>query len=148
MQNGIIVYEEIIQMTKTLSVNKAHDEIKKWGSAEAPARQLNFQGNTGKNNMLEGSLQFKVNISPNGNYFWLKARVLISMGQDSMKVLIKDFYEKPVEKGVSNDFSKIEYRWWDFRKGKPWSPEDEALFSGLDLNCRQLMKSLQQWINR
>jgi hypothetical protein len=46
--------------------------------------------------------------------------------------------------GVTNDYSKIEYRWWDFRKGKPWNPEDEALFKGLDQHSLLLMASLEK----
>ncbi len=49
--------------------------------------------------------------------------------------------------GVTNDYSKIEYRWRDFRKGKPWNPEDEALFKGLDQQTLLLMTSLEKNIS-
>ncbi|MET2957039.1 hypothetical protein ABXV17_26765, partial [Vibrio harveyi] len=42
------------------------------------------------------------------------------------------YYERPAEKGISNEFSKVEYRWWDYRNGHPWSPADGRIFAGLD----------------
>ncbi|MBS1660389.1 MAG: ThuA domain-containing protein, partial [Bacteroidetes bacterium] len=49
---------------------------------------------------------------------------------------LNNFFEKPLKPGTTNDWSKIEYRWFDFRRGHPWSPEDSILFSELDRNAR------------
>jgi type 1 glutamine amidotransferase len=42
------------------------------------------------------------------------------------------YYEKPVNIGTTGEYSKIEYRWWDFRQGHPWHAGDQPLFTGLD----------------
>ncbi len=49
---------------------------------------------------------------------------------------LTNFFEKPVKPGITNDWSKIEYRWWDYRRGHPWSPEDSILFTNLDRKAR------------
>ncbi len=51
----------------------------------------------------------------------------------------------PLKKEPTNDYSKIEYRWWDFRQGKPWSTGDRALFTGLHSATRALMDSVYTW---
>ena len=49
--------------------------------------------------------------------------------------------------GVTNDYSKIEYRWWDFRKGKPWNKEDEALFKGINYQTLSVIDSFKKSVN-
>jgi len=66
-------------------------------------------------------------------YYWVRFDWIatVTPGHYSMQTL--HYYEKPIGPGVTNAYSKIEYRWWDFRHGHPWSAGDRRLFDGLTL---------------
>lgn len=71
----------------------------------------------------------------------------IKVYNDGYTFTANSFYEKPIESGISNEYSKIEYRWWDYRQGKPWSAEDETLFKGIASDETALMASLENQMN-
>ena len=77
-------------------------------------------------------------------FYWVKFAVDIFVTDKGYLFQAHDFYEKPTEKGVTNDYSKVEYRWRDFVKGKPWSPGDRRLFEGLNQRMAELMASLEK----
>jgi hypothetical protein len=83
-----------------------------------------------------------------GHYYWLKPEITILLTDSGYIFEAYNYYEKPVIPGATNDYSKIEYRWWDFRKGKPWNPEDEALFKGLEQHTLLLMASWEKEMAR
>jgi type 1 glutamine amidotransferase len=57
------------------------------------------------------------------------------------------YYEKPINIGTTSEFTKIEYRWWDFQQGKPWHRDDKRLFLGLDSAMTVVMDSIYQRVN-
>ena len=75
------------------------------------------------------------------NSYKLKFDIAITVGDSGYRFRAWNFYEKSTEKGISHEYSKIEYRWWDFRQGHPWSSEDRTLFTRLDSTMRALMDS-------
>ncbi len=113
-------------------------------------------GNTGGNLItadattgeITGTGNFKVRTSQTGNYYWLRFQVHISLSDTGYTFRAYNVYEKPVEKGISNEFSKLEYRWWDFRQGHPWSGEDSVLFRRMDSTMNLLMITLQNKIGK
>jgi hypothetical protein len=74
----------------------------------------------------------------------IKFNFAITITDSNYSFRAYNYYERPIEKGVTNEYSKIEYRWWDFRQGKPWSSEDLALFKGLNARTLSLMASLEK----
>ncbi|MDR3711887.1 MAG: hypothetical protein P4L51_03660 [Puia sp.] len=66
------------------------------------------------------------------NYYYITVTMKVVIQNGGYTLQVYDFYEKPIQKGITNDYSKIEYRWWDFRQGKPWFNTDKALFTGLN----------------
>lgn len=145
MQNGIISYYRSFE-AKSNSLDANMRSFHKWISSLGSEYQVTFSQKDEARKAFAGNVLFRVDIPKTGNYFWLKARILINADYDSTKILVRDFYEKPIEKGVTNDYSKIEYRWWDFRNAKPWSSEDETLFKGLDEETRKLLDSFSKWM--
>lgn len=97
---------------------------------------------------IQGTGIFKVPVNANGNYYWLRPAITIVTTEDSCTIQAVDFYEKPVEKGITNDYSKIEYRWWDFRNHHPWSQEDYPLFRGLDEGAHNILVSAQAAVEK
>ncbi|WP_419701338.1 DUF4468 domain-containing protein [Mucilaginibacter sp. NFX135] len=92
---------------------------------------------------INGFGLFKVVTSDSGNYYWLKFNVSITVTDTGYIYRTYNYYEKPIEKGITNEYSKIEYRWWDYRQGHPWSAEDKRLFTGLNNNSRTLLTSFK-----
>jgi len=87
---------------------------------------------------------FNVITDDTGRYYWLKFDADITITGRKCVIRAYNFYEKPIGPGITNDYSKIEYRWWDFRLGKPWSAEDRRLFEGLDRQTREWMDSVEK----
>lgn len=87
----------------------------------------------------EGTGNFKVMTGNGGNYYWIRFHYTLRFTDSGYAYKTTDYYEKPIEKGITNDYSKIEYRWWDFRQGHPWSSEDEALFRGIGRGTDSVM---------
>jgi hypothetical protein len=57
------------------------------------------------------------------------------------------FYERRGSPGPPNEYSKIEYRWWDFRLGHPWGPGDSTLFTGLEQAMPGIMDEIYRQVN-
>jgi uncharacterized protein len=91
---------------------------------------------------MAGTDSFKVMTGNGANYFRIRFHYLIRATDSGYTYQTTDYYEKPIEKGITNDYSKIEYRWWDFRQGHPWSSEDEPLFRGIVAGTNSFIKSL------
>jgi hypothetical protein len=147
MQNGIISYVRSFRLAGNYSPDAGFLSLQKWISGLSSEFQVKILQRNEISKAITGTVLFRVDVPETGNYFWLKARILVDVDHDSTRILVRDFYEKPIEKGVTNDYSKIEYRWWDFRNARPWSLEDEALFQGLDQKTRKLLDSFSHWVN-
>jgi len=143
MKNGIVFYEKEYTVPKA-STEELYDKAYNWFTKTFGSAENKIKISDRKNGKLVAEGAFKIVVNENGNYYWLKPVIDIKTNNSGYTFEAYSFYEKPVEKGITNDYSKIEYRWWDFRKGKPWSSEDKKLFEGLDQNTISLMTSLEQ----
>lgn len=96
-----------------------------------PSVDHNLHLDFADSNHLAGSDVIKVGA------FFVRFRFDVTVREGSY-VLHTDHYE---ERPAFGDYSKIEYRWWDFRSGHPWSAADSGLFAGLDRDTRALWTS-------
>ena len=145
MKKGKIAYEQ--SYTTSKSRNEVFDLAAKWFTQTFPDEPQQLYSADKKSGQITGVGMFKVIISGTGNYYWLKFDVIISVSDGNYAITITNYFEKPIEKGISNEYSKISYRWWDYRRGHPWSVEDKPLFAGLNQNTLQIIASLKQSIN-
>lgn len=144
MKNGIVFYEKEYTLNPTDSKDKLYQKASEWFKKNFAGVENEIRINDKKSGKFIGTGAFKVIVNDNGNYYWLKLVIDISVRDGGYVFQAYDYYEKPIEKGITNDYSKIEYRWWDFRQGKPWSSEDQKLFVGLDEHTLSLMASLEK----
>ena len=142
MKKGKINYEESYTATKGLTKAELYNRASKWFLKTFPGQQKGstFNKETGA---VNGTGIFKVITSTSGNYYWLRFNVDITVSDTGCTLRAYNYYEKPIETGITNDYSKIEYRWWDYRQGHPWSAEDTKLFTGLNANSLQLIASFK-----
>jgi hypothetical protein len=141
MKQGKVNYEEMVTVTRKSTEAAARNKAVQWLAKQFPNNNVALLKKT--TGVVSGEGIFKVPVNPNGNYFWLKFKVDIVVTDVAYTLNVYDFYEKPIEKGISNEYSKIGYRWWDYRRGHPWSAEDKPLFVALDKNSRKLMASFK-----
>jgi hypothetical protein len=142
LKKGKINYEETVTVSSKSSETVARDKAIQWLVKKFPNNKVALlKKMTG---VISGEGLFKVDVNPNGNYFWLRFKVDIAVMDGDYTLNIYDFYEKPIEKGISNEYSKIGYRRWDYSQGHPWSAEDKPLFIGLDKNSRALLASFKK----
>lgn len=143
MKNGIIFYEQVYPVTGAINKEELYKRAARWFTQSFPDSKETIKEDKA-NWKISGKGIFRIITKESeGHYYWLKPDITISVTDSGYSFQSYNYYEKPIMPGVTNDYSKIEYRWWDFRKGKPWNPEDEALFKGLDQHSLLLMASLE-----
>jgi len=144
MKNEIVFYEQAYPLTNMAKKEEFYKKAVKWFNESFPGSKEKITVNKSEGK-ISGKGVFKVITNESaGHYYWLKPDITITVRDDGYTFQAYNYYEKPIMPGVTNDYSKIEYRWRDFRKGKPWNPEDEALFKGLDQQTLSLMTSLEK----
>lgn len=146
MRNRIVDYEKTFERESGGSREESFERAKEWFSKAAPGISTKLDYADREAGKLTGKGSFKVVTANNGNYYELRFDISIKITDSNCSFSTNHYYEKPVEKGISNDYSKIEYRWWDYRQGKPWSAEDSLLFAGLDSNSRALRAGFEQLV--
>jgi len=139
MKNGIVFYENTYSFNKTFKKDDFVDNSLAWLKStfnDVPATVC-------IGDEIKATGTFTVAAGQTGDYV-LKFDISISISSDSYTLRIYNFYENSSEKTSSHEFSKIEYRWRDFRKSKPWRPTDVTLFTVLDANTRALIASFEK----
>jgi hypothetical protein len=139
MKNGIIFYEKTFIVSQSISKDKLFSLAESWFKTSFPGSKDKISIDKDHNQVSSKGLFKIITDEKAGHYYWIKPAINIIIKEDSCKIEIFNYYEKPIMPGVTNDYSKIEYRWWDYRRGKPWSKEDQALFNGLDQQSVSLL---------
>jgi len=147
MKNGIIWYEKSYKVNTGLQKKELFNRASAWINNYFS----NIGAGTGDINIaaipadeIDGTGIFKIITAAPGSYYWLRFAVNITVSDGGYTFKAYHVYEKPIEKGITNEYSKLEYRWRDFRIGKPWSADDEPIFKGLDSNMIAAMASLEK----
>lgn len=147
MKKGKVYYEKSYIVNDSSRQNELFKRAEKWFKQDFPNTQkikLSADKTTGE---IMGIGIFKIVTSNTGNYYFMRFVITIKVYNGGYTYTANQFYEKPIESGISNEYSKIEYRWWDYRQDKPWSKEDETLFKGIASNETALIASLEVEMN-
>ncbi|PUZ27565.1 hypothetical protein GA0116948_103150 [Chitinophaga costaii] len=139
MKNNLVWYEKN-DTVPGLSADSIAARAARWLHDSFP--EANETLKISSSEYLQGTGSFRVTTSDDGHYYWLKFIIDIVVTPNKYTAQFYQYYEKPVEPGITNDWSKIGYRWWDYCQGKPWSVEDKTLFRGLHTQSLALLESL------
>jgi type 1 glutamine amidotransferase len=94
----------------------------------------------------KGLLDIATNDS--GHHYLIGYDFCITVKDGHYSFRTDNYYESPVNIGTSPEFTKIEYRWWDFRQGHPWHREDQHLFTRLDSAMTHTLDEVYKEVNR
>lgn len=144
MRNGKVYFDNVYALNPTFKKADLYAKALNWFKADDKAVTTPNE----KKGEVIGTYTTRINIGDTGNYYFVRVVVDVIVYDATYEVKVFDVYEKPIEKGISNEYSKIEYRWWDFRRGKPWSGDDEPLFRGLSTAVNNAMDSLGNEMNK
>ncbi len=139
-RNGMVDYEQSCDLPGSPTVGAAFQRVRKAiDLAGLPLTITKTERDT-----IGGTALFKVMTGKDIPHFWIRFdwTVTVTAGRYIFHSL--HYYEKPVGPGVSNEFSKIEYRWGDYRAGHPWSTADRPLFRGIDSASRGITEKLRR----
>lgn len=142
MKNGKVYYEKTYELTPDLQQHELYKRALKWFK-QGEKNTGKIKTSSDKTGEIIGTGIFKIVTSNTGNYYLVRFIIDIKTHNGGYTFSASGFYEKPIESGISNEYSKVEYRWWDYRQGKPWSAEDETLFKGIAADENALMGSLE-----
>jgi type 1 glutamine amidotransferase len=93
----------------------------------------------------KGHLDIPTNDS--GHHYEINYDFDINVTDGHYTIHTDHYYEKPINIGTTSEFTKIEYRWWDFRQGHPWHRDDKRLFTGLDSSMTQTLDDIYKQVN-
>ncbi len=149
MRNGKVYFDNTYALNANLKKEDLFSRALNWFKSSFPYPDKSINAADDKKGEISGTGVFKIITSnPQGHYYWIKFTVNIAVHNATYELKAFDFYEKPIESGISNEWSKIEYRWWDFRQGQPWSAEDQILFKGLDKEINDMLISLETGMSK
>jgi hypothetical protein len=140
---GKIVYDSTYAATGKGTEAEVLAKAAKWLKAEFTFPESGLTAVDKTNHQVTGVGIFKIPVSDDGHYYWMRANISVQHTVVGYRVVVTNVFEKPVEPGISNEYSKLEYRWRDYRNGKPWSAEDDNLFTGFVAALGKMQKSLQ-----
>jgi len=148
MKKGKVYYEKSYTINAGLQQSELYGRTLNWFKQDFQNTQKIKTSADKATGEITGTGIFKIITSSTGNYYLMRFAMTIKVYNGGYTFTADKFYEKPIESGISNEYSKIEYRWWDYRQGKPWSAEDEVLFKGIASNETALMSSLEDEMNK
>lgn len=141
LKNRIVLYESTFNFGHDIAKADVYRKIEKWFvDTSVDLKKKLLSSDKAKGEIL-GLAIFKIVTNENGNHFWIRTALKISVADSGYSFQSYNYFEKPMVKGVTNDYSKIEYRWRDYRNGKPWTPDDKNLFLGLNQHAILLAKT-------
>ena len=145
MKRGIIQYEKRYVLKQAIS----DAEKLRWMRLAAsqsilgyPDSKLTILSEDKERGAMSGTAMCRVETGEKGGHYFLRWDWAMKTTDSGYLLVMNHYYEKPAEKGISNEFSKVEYRWWDYRRGHPWSQADGRIFAGLDSATSSLAVSL------
>lgn len=144
MRNGKVYFDNVYALNPTIKKADLYIKAQNWFKGD----EKTIVTTNEKKGEITGTCTTRINIGNTGNYYFVRMVVGVIVYDATYEVKVFDVYEKPVEKGISNEYSKIEYRWWDFRRGKPWSADDEPLFRGISSAVSNVMDSIGNEMNK
>ena len=97
--------------------------------------------------VLSGKGTLDIPTNDSGHHYLVNFDWNINVSDGHYSFRSDHYYEKPVGIGTTTEFSKIEYRWWDFRQGHPWHREDQRLFAGLDSSMTRAMDDIYKEVD-
>lgn len=133
MKQGIIQYEKQYKLKQVIPDAEKLRWMRLAASQPIPGfrdSKLTITAEDKEAGSMSGTAMCRV--VPGGDYYYLRWDWTMRTTDSGYFLITNHYYEKPTEKGISHEFSKVEYRWWDLRRGHPWRPTDVKLFFGLD----------------
>lgn len=144
MRNGKVYFDNVYALNPIFKKADLYAKTLNWFKGDDKAVVIANE----KKGEVTGIYTTRINIGTTGNYYFVRVVVDVIVYDATYEVKVYDVYEKPIKKGISNEYSKIEYRWWDFRRGKPWSTDDDPLFRGISAAVGTVLESIGNEMNK
>lgn len=137
-KDGKVDYTATYDLAGVSTVGAGFEKVR--GVIGREGRKVNKE----ERDSIGGTEVVKIMTGKDISYFWIRYDWTVTVENGRYIFHSHHYYEKPVGPGVSNEFSKIEYRWGDYRAGHPWSTADRPLFRGIDSVTRTQMERLRR----
>lgn len=143
---GRLVFCEAVRHSRLLKKTALLKQAVSWLNHSVPGRPAPafITTDTLSNSQISGQGSFRVFTARAGDFYQLRFSFTISINDSSTTFTAGNIFEKPTVKGITNDWSKLEYRYWDYSNGKPWTADDQPLFTGLRSEMDSLSNSFER----
>ena len=143
MKNGMVDYTGSYDLPGSPTVGEGFKRVRE-AVGKPEVRRVLGNADRAERDTIGGTALFKVRTGEPVKWFWMKFDWTVTVRAGRYIFNAFHYYEKPVGPGVSNEYSKIEYRWGDYRAGHPWSTADRPLFRGIDSVTRGIMEGIRK----
>lgn len=142
-KNRKLCFDSVFQKNRLIRKSQVQQAAHNWLTETFPGTTVKSIYDQQHNSINMGDARMKILTGNNADYYWLRFHYNLAAKDSTYSFSITDIYEKPIEKGITNDYSKLEYRYWDYSHLKPWTKDDQPVFQGLQLEVNRLESSLK-----
>jgi uncharacterized protein len=159
-KNGQVYYQERIPYDKSLSRSEAYVRARQWYSQTFTGALKTLSLDDPISGVLGGTATFELATDPGSGpgavagpqgftgapstHYQIQCQLEIKVTDSGYVLTISHYRDRALDKGVTPDFSKVEYRWWDYHGGNPWSAADRPLFDGLHAHSLALLHAFRE----
>lgn len=164
-RNGKVYYQKTYSYDPSLSKEEAYRRAMQWFEQTFRDADKTLEMTDPEAGIIGGIARFDIltgGKSPDGrpiplaipgpegftgapsNLYQVQCRLEIRVTDTGYVLIASHFADQALDKGISNYFTKVEYRWWDYHGGNPWSAADLPLFEGLHAHILALMDSFKE----
>ena len=145
-KNRKLSFDTLFQKNRLLRKSQVQQAAHRWLAEIFPGTIIKSIYDPQHNSIYTGEASIKILTGYGTDFYLLRFQYNLIATDSTYSFSISDLYEKPIEKGITNDYSKLEYRYWDYSHLKPWTRDDQPVFQGLQSEVNRLESSLEACI--
>jgi len=142
MKNGVIDYEQGYDLPGAPAVGEGYRRVKAVIDHSINRTKLPLRVTMADRDSIGGIGKLTVAGTRWSGRFLVKFDWTVSVTAGQYRMHTRHYFEEPLGPGVSHAWSKMEYRWGDYRAGHPWSSGDKLFFHAVDSATRAIMATL------
>jgi type 1 glutamine amidotransferase len=158
-KNGKVYYQRTFAYPPSISRQEAYRRALQWFSQTACGADKFLYVKDPEAGIIAGTALFDVATGPEAgpgaiagpegftgapsNHYQVRCDLGIRVTDSGYVFTASHYADKATDKGITNDFTKVEYRWWDYHAGNPWSAADQPLFEALHAHTLTLLNSFK-----
>jgi type 1 glutamine amidotransferase len=159
-RNGKVYYQRTFAYPSSISRQEAYRRALQWFNQTACGADKSVYVKDPEAGIIGGTALFDVATGPEAgpvaiagpggftgapsNHYQVRCDLGIRVTDSGYVFTASHYADKAIDQGITHDFTRIEYRWWDYHAGNPWSAADQPLFEAVHTHTLTLLNSFKE----